>query len=61
MTFEAPPTGPSEPRQAQSRMDMVNLICTKRDGHELADAEIDWVIDAYVDGDSRRRAGRRRC
>ena len=51
MTFEAPPTGPSEPRQAQSRMDIVNLICTKRDGHELADAEIDWIIDAYVHGE----------
>jgi thymidine phosphorylase len=31
-------------------MDMVNLICKKRDGHELADAEIDWIIDAYVHG-----------
>jgi thymidine phosphorylase len=32
-------------------MDIVNLICTKRDGHELADAEIDWIIDAYVHGE----------
>jgi len=31
-------------------MDMVNLICSKRDGRELSDAEIDWVIDAYVRG-----------
>ena len=31
-------------------MDMVNLICSKRDGRELTDAEIDWVIDAYVAG-----------
>ena len=32
-------------------MDIVNLICTERDGHELADAEIDWIIDAYVHGE----------
>ena len=32
-------------------MDMVNLICSKRDGHELTDAEIDWVIGAYVAGE----------
>ena len=31
-------------------MDMVNLICSKRDGGELTDSEIDWVIDAYVSG-----------
>ncbi len=31
-------------------MDMVNLICSKRDGRELTDAEIDWVMDAYVAG-----------
>ena len=31
-------------------MDMVSLICSKRDGRELTDAEIDWVIGAYVDG-----------
>ncbi|MGO9965455.1 MAG: thymidine phosphorylase [Acidimicrobiales bacterium] len=31
-------------------MDMVNLICSKRDGRELTAAEIDWVIDAYVAG-----------
>ena len=31
-------------------MDMVNLICSKRDGRELTGAEIDWVIDAYVAG-----------
>ena len=31
-------------------MDMVNLICSKRDGRELSDAQIDWVIDAYVRG-----------
>ncbi|MGO9335578.1 MAG: thymidine phosphorylase [Acidimicrobiales bacterium] len=31
-------------------MDMVNLICSKRDGRELTDAEIDWIIGAYVEG-----------
>ena len=31
-------------------MDMVNLICSKRDGRELTAAEIDWVINAYVAG-----------
>jgi thymidine phosphorylase len=31
-------------------MDIVNLICSKRDGHELNSAEIDWIIDAYVHG-----------
>jgi len=31
-------------------MDIVNIICSKRDDHELADAEIDWLIDAYVKG-----------
>jgi thymidine phosphorylase len=31
-------------------MDIVNLICSKRDGHHLKDAEIDWIIDAYVRG-----------
>jgi thymidine phosphorylase len=29
-------------------MDIVNLICSKRDGHELKSAEIDWIIDSYV-------------
>jgi thymidine phosphorylase len=31
-------------------MDIVNLICSKRDDHELNSAEIDWIIDAYVHG-----------
>ncbi len=31
-------------------MDMVNLICSKRDGRTLSDAEIDWVMDSYVAG-----------
>ena len=30
--------------------DVVDLIRTKRDGGELAEAEIDWVIDAYTRG-----------
>ncbi len=36
--------------QAPGRMDVVNLICSKRDDHELNSAEIDWIIDAYVHG-----------
>jgi len=31
-------------------MDIVNLICSKRDGRELTGSEIDWVIDSYVAG-----------
>jgi thymidine phosphorylase len=31
-------------------MDIVNLISAKRDGGELKVAEIDWIIDAYVQG-----------
>ncbi|MGA3351895.1 MAG: thymidine phosphorylase [Acidimicrobiales bacterium] len=31
-------------------MDIVNLICAKRDGHELNNAEIDWIMDSYVRG-----------
>src|SRR5690625_2501104 len=30
--------------------DMVEVIHTKRDGHALADEQIDWVIDAYTRG-----------
>lgn len=30
------------------RRDIVEIICAKRDGNELSDADIDWVIDAYV-------------
>lgn len=30
--------------------DAVDVIVTKRDGHRLSDAEIDWVIDAYTRG-----------
>jgi len=29
---------------------MVDLICSKRDGHELSEEDIDWIIAAYVDG-----------
>jgi thymidine phosphorylase len=30
--------------------DAVDVIITKRDGHRLSDAQIDWVIDAYTRG-----------
>jgi thymidine phosphorylase len=30
--------------------DAVDVIRAKRDGHELSDAQIDWVIDAYTRG-----------
>ncbi len=30
--------------------DAVDVIRTKRDGHELSDAQIDWLIDAYTRG-----------
>ncbi len=32
-------------------MDTIDVIRTKRDGHRLSDAQIDWVIDAYTRGD----------
>ncbi len=31
--------------------DAVDVIVAKRDGHELSDGQIDWVIDAYTKGD----------
>ena len=34
-----------------SAFDAVDVICTKRDGGVLSDAQIDWVIDAYTRGD----------
>jgi thymidine phosphorylase len=37
-------------KEVARRMDMVNLICSKRDGRTLTDAEIDWVMDSYVAG-----------
>ena len=30
--------------------DAVDVIIAKRDGDELSDAQIDWVIDAYTRG-----------
>jgi len=30
--------------------DAVEVITTKRDGHELSDGQIDWVVDAYTRG-----------
>ncbi|MGW0044518.1 thymidine phosphorylase [Rhodococcus sp. NPDC003348] len=32
-------------------MDAVSVITAKRDGRELADAQIEWVVDAYTRGD----------
>ena len=32
------------------KFDVVDVIKTKRDKHELSDAQIDWVIDAYTRG-----------
>jgi thymidine phosphorylase len=32
-------------------MDAVDVLRAKRDGHPLSDAQIDWVIDAYVRGE----------
>ncbi|MFL6073371.1 MAG: thymidine phosphorylase [Mycobacteriales bacterium] len=34
-----------------SDFDAVDVIRTKRDGGRLSDAQIDWVIDAYTNGD----------
>ena len=31
--------------------DAVEVITAKRDGHQLSDSQIDWVIDAYTRGD----------
>jgi thymidine phosphorylase len=31
-------------------MDVINVIVTKRDGHELSTEQIDWVVDAYTKG-----------
>ena len=31
-------------------MDAIDVIVTKRDGRELSDEQIDWVIDAYTEG-----------
>jgi thymidine phosphorylase len=30
--------------------DAVDVIVAKRDGHELSDAQVDWVVDAYTRG-----------
>src|SRR5882672_9091045 len=42
----------SDPRICDGRtlMDAVSVIRTKRDGGVLTDAQIDWMIDAYVHG-----------
>ena len=31
--------------------DAIEIIVTKRDGGELSDSQIDWVIDAYTRGE----------
>ena len=36
--------------QGSERHDAVEVIRTKRDGAELSDGQIDWVIDAYTRG-----------
>ena len=33
-----------------NHLDAPTVIRTKRDGGRLSDAAIDWVIDAYTDG-----------
>jgi thymidine phosphorylase len=33
------------------RHDAVEVIIAKRDGAELTDGQIDWVIDAYTRGE----------
>ena len=38
--------------------DVVDVIRTKRDGHRLADDQIDWVIDAYTRGVVAEQIGR---
>ena len=44
----APPLSPEEARVAH---DAVECIITKRDGGELSDPQIDWVLAAYTRGD----------
>ncbi|WP_432476897.1 thymidine phosphorylase [Nocardioides sp. GXQ0305] len=34
-----------------SAHDAVEVIIAKRDGHDLSDSQIDWVVDAYTRGD----------
>jgi len=40
-----------EQREMHRNPDMPTVIRTKRDGHRLTDAQIDWVIDAYTRGE----------
>ena len=52
----ATPSAPTTCSQAVSRrssrdLDAVDVIRTKRDGGELTDEQIDWVIDAYTRGE----------
>ena len=45
----APTTAPAA-APTHEPFDAVEVIVAKRDRHELADAQIDWVIDAYTRG-----------
>ncbi len=45
-TTPAPERGPS----MTERHDAVEVIVAKRDGRELSDSQIDWVVDAYTRG-----------
>ena len=38
-------------RESMSAHDAVEVILAKRDGHDLSDSQIDWVVDAYTRGD----------
>ncbi len=44
-------SSPSGNPVARQEFAAVDVIRTKRDGQELTDAQIDWVIDAYTAGD----------
>src|SRR6202046_1077671 len=47
----SPPPGPISPNGARPVPDVIDLIRAKRDGAELADAEIRWLISSYTGGE----------